>query len=133
MNLKNMFDFGYKRSFSEALVFYFLWCLLLVLFVLLLSFTLSFIYAVASVFGFLELAQIITDKIIGELSGYSTALICLTVTFLIIHKKKMYSLWSIFLFLINAFLCFHSSALYGFVFTSILTMFPNKAQLSVEN
>lgn len=136
MNLKNMFNFGYKRTFFEALAFYVFWCLLITLFVLILSAVCTFCYFIFfDVFNLIKLPWItMRHIIIGGLSGYLTTLICLLITFLIIDRKKVYNFWSILLFLVTIFSCFFvRGALIGFIFTSILTMFPSKKQLNIEN
>lgn len=121
-----MFNFEYKRSFLEAFGFYVFWCIILTLVVIMLLLVLSFFYVLFFEFNMTKLSQTVMQHIIGTLSHYVTILICIVITFLIIDRKKLYNIFSVFLFLITAFLCFYSSALYGFVFTSILTMLPNK-------
>lgn len=132
MNFKNMFDFGYRRTFLEALVFYLFWCLFIFLFILVLSAVCTFCYFLLfEVYHLIKLPLITMKHLIGALSRYFSGIICLAVTLLIIFKKKIYSIWRILLLLITICSCFFLNrfdALLGFVFTSILTTFPNKEE-----
>jgi len=136
MNLKNMFNFKYKRTFLEALVFYVQWIVLLIIIVLIISLFISFVYAFLDVVTRIKHSEKQVEDMVGTFSHYISALICIFVTYKIIINKKIPKHWSIILFLLvisTSLLYGYGEALIGFVFTSILTMFKTNVQINAEN
>lgn len=134
MNLKNMFNFGYKRSLFKALIFYLLWCLLFTIISLILAAIFAISFLILNNMKIIDLSKIDVGNLASYYGVYILNLICLAITFLVIYRKKIYSFWRILFFLLAAFSCFFlNGALLGLIFTSILTMFPRKEELNINN
>lgn len=130
---KDLLNFNSKRSLSNAILYYLKWCL----FMLLMSFIIVIIFSVCSAIADLLKANELTQMTIANSGRYFlldlTTTICIIITSLIIYEKKLYNFWSILLALFAIIFAFYyGGALLGFVFTSILTMFPSKEQLSID-